>query len=317
MEQPDISVIIATCNHAAVLPMCLQHLENQEYPASRFEVVVADAGSSDGTLDLAARYADGSAIRVAAVEVENSRGLVGALNAAVALARGRLLLMLSPGLLAGPTLLARHMEVYTGHGVARAALGRVQMHPQAELTPFTAWYGRFSSPVEGHDPPGFLDWQAINLSLPRNTFVGAGGFDEAFAFPAFHACELGWRLARSGVEAVHQPAAQTYRWQELSLDEALFLQYTHGYCLHHLVERTHDIAVLHRFTVCRKPLRALADRAFMPLYLRMCRDSAGETRMLGTVLRRTMRHFFLQGYADAQAGRPATPPASVATFPTA
>ena len=317
MEQPELSVIIATRNHAAVLPMCLQHLENQEFPAGRFEVLVADAGSSDGTPDLVRRYASGSPVRVVALSVDSERNVVGALNAGAEAARGRLLLFLAPGLLAGPSLVARHVGAHGASGNVRAVLGAMQVHPQSPMPPFTSWFYRFAFGANTAKEPGFLDWQACNLSLPRKDFLSAGGFDEAFPYPLFHASELGWRLGRAGIRAEYLATAQTYWWQELTFDEALFLRYAQGYCLFHLIQRTHDIEILHRYAVDAKPLRVLLDRVLVPFYMPICRRSAGETRALSVLLRRTLRHYFQQGYLDATAGRDVSPPVEVATYPAA
>lgn len=50
---PEISVIIPTVNEAGTLPETLASLEHNR---SAFEVIVVDAGSDDGTLEVAARH---------------------------------------------------------------------------------------------------------------------------------------------------------------------------------------------------------------------------------------------------------------------
>lgn len=51
-----VSVVIPTLNSAATLAECLQSVMEQEFPRDRVEIVVADAGSSDATLDIARRF---------------------------------------------------------------------------------------------------------------------------------------------------------------------------------------------------------------------------------------------------------------------
>lgn len=53
MEQPSISVIIPTLNAAAVLEGCLRSIAVQDYPKDLVEIIVADGGSTDGTLEIA------------------------------------------------------------------------------------------------------------------------------------------------------------------------------------------------------------------------------------------------------------------------
>lgn len=49
---PKVSIIIPTFNSARTLKQCLESIRGQDYPRSRYEIVAADAGSTDGTLEI-------------------------------------------------------------------------------------------------------------------------------------------------------------------------------------------------------------------------------------------------------------------------
>ena len=53
---PTVSVLIPTLNAARVLEQCLVSVRQQAYPPSRLEIIIADGGSTDGTLRLAKKY---------------------------------------------------------------------------------------------------------------------------------------------------------------------------------------------------------------------------------------------------------------------
>lgn len=53
MKTPLISFIIPTLNASEFLPMCLQAIRSQIYPQSKIEIVIADGGSTDNTLEIA------------------------------------------------------------------------------------------------------------------------------------------------------------------------------------------------------------------------------------------------------------------------
>lgn len=53
---PLISIILPTLNAARTLDRCLASIRSQDYPSERVEIVMADAGSSDGTLAAAERH---------------------------------------------------------------------------------------------------------------------------------------------------------------------------------------------------------------------------------------------------------------------
>lgn len=84
--EPFVSVIMAVHNEEANLPAKFENLRRMEYPQERMEVVVASDGSSDATVDILTRTEG-----VIAVVLAQARGKAAALNAAVAKARGEIL----------------------------------------------------------------------------------------------------------------------------------------------------------------------------------------------------------------------------------
>ena len=52
----DISFLIPTYNAGRHLERCLKSIRGQDYPRDKIKVFIADGGSSDNTLDIAARY---------------------------------------------------------------------------------------------------------------------------------------------------------------------------------------------------------------------------------------------------------------------
>ena len=56
MSSPAISFIIPTLNAAALLENCLASIARQSCPRENYEILIADGGSTDGTLEVAARY---------------------------------------------------------------------------------------------------------------------------------------------------------------------------------------------------------------------------------------------------------------------
>lgn len=53
---PSLSIVIPTLNSAAVLEKCLLSIFVQDYPKNKIEIIIADGGSVDGTLDIAKKY---------------------------------------------------------------------------------------------------------------------------------------------------------------------------------------------------------------------------------------------------------------------
>src|SRR5438309_3259665 len=53
---PGISILMPTLNAERYLEECLRSIRSQDYPRDLIEIVVADAGSTDGTLGLLEKY---------------------------------------------------------------------------------------------------------------------------------------------------------------------------------------------------------------------------------------------------------------------
>ena len=71
MSRLDLSVVVTARNRAESLPVLLGRLEQQTMPPARFEIVVVDCGSTDGTADHALRYARGAPVRITVVDRRN------------------------------------------------------------------------------------------------------------------------------------------------------------------------------------------------------------------------------------------------------
>ncbi len=85
--EPRVSLIIAAYNEAGSIVAKIENLLALDYPADRLQVVIASDGSTDGTAEVASRYAS-ERIRVLALP---RQGKAGALNDAVRAATGEIL----------------------------------------------------------------------------------------------------------------------------------------------------------------------------------------------------------------------------------
>jgi len=54
--QPLVSIIMPTLNAASLLENCLQSITSQNYPRDRYEILLADGGSKDGTQEVGRKF---------------------------------------------------------------------------------------------------------------------------------------------------------------------------------------------------------------------------------------------------------------------
>jgi len=102
MPDPQISVLLATCNQAATLPDALASLRAQTLAAEHWELIVVNDGSTDPTAEILSRHAGWAQV----IHQEN-RGLAASCNAGLERARGEYLARIDSDDLASPQWLEK------------------------------------------------------------------------------------------------------------------------------------------------------------------------------------------------------------------
>jgi len=182
-------------------------------------------------------------------------------------------------------------------------VGAVSPHPQMESGSFNRWY--LPDPVvelAENKPLPWHTWRRANMSIPRDVFLGAGGFDTAFSFAQFSDAELGWRLSRQGVQAFHAPEAHAYVFLPTRLEQERHRQYAKGYSLHTLAQRTGDRALLARYDLDGPRACGRFDALLMPFFVRACLRMGEDSRLVARLYPRILRHDLCRGFMDANRG---------------
>ncbi len=218
---PELSVILCSYNRRAILRECLDALQSQT-AAGRFEVVVVDDGSDDGTREMLDAYRFAVPHRV--VHRANG-GLAAARNTALAAARGRLLLFINDDTIAWPDLVERHLERHAALGPGlHSVLGSFEQPREAlansltrllEITPYVFCYPL----MEAGRTYGWNRWWTCNVSVPARAVHEAGGFDESFRQYGCEDSDLAIRLERLGADVVYDPGARALHRHVLGLDD--------------------------------------------------------------------------------------------------
>lgn len=112
---PFVSVVIAARNEEASLPECLDSLVRQTYPADKFEVIVADDGSTDQTAAIYIQYARDNANIKPFRTIDNPQlpGKPNALAQAIDRARGEVVLITDADCTVPPTWIEATAQRYT------------------------------------------------------------------------------------------------------------------------------------------------------------------------------------------------------------
>lgn len=208
---PFITVILPTYNRLDLLQKTITSLRAQTYPFDRFEVIVVDDGSTDGTAVYLTNQPDLHVIHQA------NGGPAAARNAGVLAAQGDLLAfidddcqaapgwlyalaksiqdstILDLGAVGGPVLPVRHT-----HWLHQFYLFANRIHPQGQ-------------------PSGSADVLfSCNMAISPPILAEVGGFDTSFSHPGGEDLDLSYRLQQAGYTLWLNNEAAIYHQYPLS-----------------------------------------------------------------------------------------------------
>jgi GT2 family glycosyltransferase len=216
---PFVSVVVPTYNRAPLLPGCLDSLRAQEYPPDRFEIVVVDDGSTDGTSQVVSEMARPEGGRVPSIRLvrKPNGGLNTARNAGVAVARGDPICFLDD-------------DVELPRGWLRAMVEGALRWPEAGCLggPVRLRFEGKAPRLCGREPfgegeldLGSLDRKGIlvcgaNMAVWRSALQLAGQFDESLPL---YGDEHEWeeRLMERGGQVVY--VADAWLWHRRSAED--------------------------------------------------------------------------------------------------
>ena len=207
-NKPFISIVIPTFNRKDLLEMVLDSLNNQTYPSDRYEVIVSDSNSTDGTAEMIKKFSMKGELKYIS---EDKRGRARARNIGINEAQGDIVLFTDADIIASENLLEEHAmghEKYPGEAIVGleqriASLDEYKYlldHPKERKELHPSYRKKIS----------WLYFITGNASVPRDKLIKAGMFDEDFQGYGWEDIELGYRLAKNGVSINYWRNAVNY-----------------------------------------------------------------------------------------------------------
>jgi glycosyltransferase involved in cell wall biosynthesis len=216
----ELSVIIPTHNRAKLLAKHLLLLKEQSLPAESFEVIVSADGCTDDTAAVVQKL--DVPYRITLLERNPGTGAAGARNRGATAARGDLLLFLDDDMEPRRELLRAHLQAH--RAMPGVVLGYYPMQPpedgESVFTRFTRlwWAERLEERSKPEYRFSFYDLCTGNVSITKNVFRNAGGFEESInSLGAGEDYELGYRLIRQRVPFRFARAAESVHHSRITL----------------------------------------------------------------------------------------------------
>lgn len=210
-----LSIVIPAYDRPASLAKCLACLDKQTLAKELFEVIIVDDGSPSPLEPLVKEILANYRLNFRCLRQPNG-GPAKARNLGANEAGGEVIVFIGDDILADEGFLKSHFDFHSA-----------EPDPGAVMLGLTTW-------TTDPEPNGFMRWLEItgfqfdyeslksgqhtdfwhfytsNLSIKREFLIGSGGFNESFPYAAYEDTELAYRLSKSGLKLVFNPAALAY-----------------------------------------------------------------------------------------------------------
>jgi GT2 family glycosyltransferase len=295
----EISVVIPTYNRLETLQHVLPTLLAQDLAPDRYELLVCDSNSVDGTAEFMARLQESypNVQRLA----DAYGGRAAARNAGIRAANGEIVLFNDADILASPNLLSTHLRRHRERAAIAVVGLEVQVKDLAEYA-----YKRDHPQARGHlHPPSRkrLSWLYFltgNASVRRADLLRAGSFDESFTGYGHEDLELGYRLQRLGIEICYEPDAINYHCQAVAYEDQKEKMRLAGRSTARFYRKHPDFEVMLKLGMTPLSLGAHSLLTRMPHVLGFIDRQAGRSRLARELL---LQYYYVSGIKEARHAR--------------
>jgi GT2 family glycosyltransferase/glycosyltransferase involved in cell wall biosynthesis len=216
-DQVEISIIIPVFNQLRFTHACLASLQENQ-GTERFEVIVVDDCSTDGTAEAVTRMAG-----VIYMRTETNSGFIACCNRGAEKARGKYLVFLNNDTLVRDGWLSALVNTFAEEpqaGIVGSKLiypdGRLQEAGGIIWQDASGWnYGKFDD--AGRPEYNYLrevDYcSAAALMIPKALFHRVGGFDLRYAPAYYEDTDMAFKVRRAGYKVLYQPLSEVIHYE--------------------------------------------------------------------------------------------------------
>lgn len=220
----ELSVVIPTYNRKQLLNKVLNSLSNQSYDKKKYEIIIVDDGSNDGTEQLVKNSIKKSKINIRYFKQKNN-GPASARNIGIKKSNSKLILFLDDDVVPSNSLLAEHVKMHKNKDDI-AVIGYMTWANDMKVNNFMKTDPIFHyNKLKDKGYCGFGNFFTCNLSIKKSWFKD-DLFDEKFS-PSMigkEDVELGYRLVKKGLKIIFDKYAIAYHYHYL--DEKDFMKRT-------------------------------------------------------------------------------------------
>jgi glycosyltransferase involved in cell wall biosynthesis len=200
VSSPRVSVIVPVYNSKETLRHCLDALQNQTVPASSFEVIVVDDGSSDGSEDLNPLFPHFHFFFI------DHQGPSAARNYGAQNASGEIILFTDADCVPCVDWIEKMVAPFEQEIIV-GVKGTYLNNQHSLLARFVQ--AEYESKYEHMKKEKYIDFiDTYSAGYRKDEFLKHGGFDTSFSTSSVEDQEFSFRMAKAGHQMVFVPQAR-------------------------------------------------------------------------------------------------------------
>lgn len=240
----EATVMFPTYNRLETLKKCITAIEAQTMPKDKFEVIVVDDGSTDGTLTFLDDYAGRTNLNFKHFSQKNS-GPAGARNLALKNALGKVIVLIGDDMIMEPGFTEGHIRFHDEWpGLGHACIGLTEWSKDIDVNPLMEYITKeggqqfcfdYLASQPDHDNISYGFFWSSNISFKRLLPLTYGLFNsEVFKHAMWEDVELGYRLNRAGLVLHFRKGLVVYHEHRIDFEKFAERQRMVGWYSHDL-----------------------------------------------------------------------------------
>jgi len=196
MNYPFVSVMVITYNVKNTIEVCLNSLTNLDYPSDKYEIIVVDGCSKDGTVDIIRRYA-------VKLIIEPRKGRSIARNTGIKFAKGEIIAFTDADCEVNSEWLKFHVQAHSSENGVMAVGGAIVPSDEKSELIAAIHYTNFGEYTDCSPRRLIREIPTCNISFKRGILKDIGLFDERL--DAYEDSLICWRIIRAGKKILFDP----------------------------------------------------------------------------------------------------------------
>lgn len=202
-----VSVIVPFHNNYRTLRRTLLSLINQNFPEVKYEILLVNDGSTDGSLDSIKDLLEKSDVKIKCLSSAKHKGCFNARNIGLKNSEGQIVAFIDADEIADESWLECLIEPLLKYKEVQGVTGKVTTDADASLI-----VPLIHAPIDACrvTPKGFVLAGSGNVAYRKDILLKLGGFDEEFD-PRFRGdSDLCLRVLENGFKVIYEPKAIVY-----------------------------------------------------------------------------------------------------------